>query len=144
LFQINNLIKKLFLIIAITSTQTLAEEKVYRCNGHVISLGVELDPISCIIKVNDMNNVYKNTFIHSCLSGNESKTEYMELNDPRMISHSSVSISSNMVHVKHEHKFPNKESSDTNEFIDFDQISKKYSGIAKSPWGIHKFYGICN
>ncbi len=111
------------------------------CN---ISLGVELDPINCEIKVNDMNDIYKNTFTHNCLSGSESKTEYIELNDPKMIARSSVNITSSMVQVTSEYKFPNKESSDTNEFIDFDQISKKYSGIAKSPWGIHKFYGICN
>ena len=42
------------------SSQVYAEEKVYRCKGNIISLGVELDPIECIIKVNDMNDIYKN------------------------------------------------------------------------------------
>ena len=125
------------------SSQVYAEEKVYRCKGNIISLGVELDPIECIIKVNDMNDIYKNTFTHSCLAGVESKTEYRELNDPRMIANASVSISSNIVHVKSVYKFPNKENDNHNEFIDFDQLTKKYNGIGKSPFGTFKFYGVC-
>ena len=132
-----------FILLALIPSQIFAEEKVYQCKGNVISLGVELDPINCIIKVNDMSDIYKNTFIHSCLSGSESKTEYIQLNDPRMISHASVTISSSMVHVEKMVKFPNNEVNNYNSFIDFDELSKKYNGFAKSPLGTFKFYGIC-
>ena len=132
------------LLFTMIALEVNAEEKIYRCRGNVISIGIELDPINCVIKVNDMNDIYKNTFTHSCLSGNESKTEYSELNDPRMKSHASVSISSNFVHVESIIKIPNQENSDSIEFIDFDQISKKYNGIGKGPFGSFKFYGICD
>ena len=132
----------LILFISI-SLKTYGEEKVYHCKGNVISNGLQLDSIECIIKVNDTSDIYKNTFTHTCLTGTESKTEYRELNDPRMIANASVSISSNTVHVKSEFKFPGKENDYHNEFIDFDQLTKKYSGIGKSPFGLFKFYGIC-
>jgi len=132
------------LLLTMITSEVIAEEKIYRCKGNVISLGVELDPINCEIKVNDMNDIYKNTFTHNCLSGSESKIEYIELNDPRMISHASVNISSSMVHVKKMVKFPNNEVDNYNSFINFDELSKKYNGFAKSPLGTFKFYGICN
>jgi hypothetical protein len=124
--------------------KVIAEEKIYRCKGHTIFTGIELDTTECVIKVNDMNNIYKNTFIHSCLSGSESKTEYSEFDDVKMKSHASVSITSNFVHVESVFKIPNKENLDSIEFIDFDQISKKYNGIGKGPFGSYKFYGICD
>ncbi len=91
-----------------------------------------------------MNDIYKNTFTHNCLSGSENKTEYSELNDPRMITQKAVIISSEVVNVTSIVKFPNNEKDNYHEFIDFDQLSKKYKGIAKSPFGTFKFYGICN
>lgn len=132
------------MLFAMNTTEVNSEEKKYQCKGHTIFTGIELDTTECVIKVNDMNNIYKNTFIHSCLSGSESKTEYSELNDPRMKSHASVSISSNFVHVESIIKIPSQENSDSIEFIDFDQISKKYNGIGKGPFGSYKFYGICD
>lgn len=130
-------------MLTVISLQAFSEEKIYHCKGNVISNGVQLDPIECMIKVNDMSDTYKNTFTHSCLAGIESKTEYRELDDPRMIANASVSISSNIVHVKSVYKIPGKENSNQDEFIDFDMLTKKYSGIGKSPFGLFKFYGIC-
>ena len=132
------------LLFTMITLEVIAEEKIYHCKGNVISNGVQLDPIECMIKVNDMSDIYKNTFTHSCLAGIESKTEYRELNDPRMIANASVSISSNIVHVKSVYRIPGKENSNQDELIDFDRLTKKYSGIGKSPFGLFKFYGICN